>query len=529
MTTTAQNVRTSAVWPVLFGVAVLAGVTAAGLGAMSLADALTATGLPDPGPVTTYGLPFVRAAGEIAAVVAVGSFMFAAFMVPPQQNGVLDADGYRALRTGHRRVGDLDGVRGAAGAADRLRRHRSAAVRRACSPADIWSVAGLVETAGAWRWTAFLAAIVDGREHPGAALVADAGAVRRVAGDAAPACADRTFVVGRLARPGHQQPAHPFDRRRAVGGRPAGAARPCAARGGHADLAARRFSAVALWCFVAMALSGVVNALVRIRSRRPVRHRLRPAGRRQGRRAVHAGRDRLAAAAQRRRRAAVRPAGARPADPAGDDRGGGLRADVRHRRRAGPDTRRRRRRSSTRRSPRSRSATTSPGRRPSPACCSTGASTSSSAPRRSCSPLVYLAGVITTASARRRVADGSDRRLAARLRWCCCSRRRRVSGRYMPAMFSMHMAAHMLLSMLTPILLVLGAPVTLALRALPAAGKGDPPGPREWLLAALHIAGVAVLHQPDRRDGDVRRRLLRPVLRRDLRRRRRQPRARTSR
>jgi putative copper resistance protein D len=56
----------------------------------------------------------------------------------------------------------------------------------------------------------------------------------------------------------------------------------------------------------------------------------------------------------------------------------------------------------------------------------------------------------------------------------------------MPAMFSMHMAAHMLLSMLTPILLVLGAPVTLALRALPAAGRDDPPGPREWLLAGLH-------------------------------------------
>ena len=59
-------------------------------------------------------------------------------------------------------------------------------------------------------------------------------------------------------------------------------------------------------------------------------------------------------------------------------------------------------------------------------------------------------------------------------------------GRYMPAMFSMHMAAHMLLSMLVPILLVLGAPVTLALRALPVAGGGNPPGPREWLLAALH-------------------------------------------
>ena len=59
-------------------------------------------------------------------------------------------------------------------------------------------------------------------------------------------------------------------------------------------------------------------------------------------------------------------------------------------------------------------------------------------------------------------------------------------GRYTPAMFSVHMAAHMGLSMLVPILLVLGAPVSLALRALPAAGRSDPPGMREWLLAALH-------------------------------------------
>jgi putative copper resistance protein D len=59
-------------------------------------------------------------------------------------------------------------------------------------------------------------------------------------------------------------------------------------------------------------------------------------------------------------------------------------------------------------------------------------------------------------------------------------------GRYMPAMFSMHMAAHMLLSMLTPIMLALGGPVTLALRALPAAARGQPPGPREWILTALH-------------------------------------------
>jgi putative copper resistance protein D len=52
-------------------------------------------------------------------------------------------------------------------------------------------------------------------------------------------------------------------------------------------------------------------------------------------------------------------------------------------------------------------------------------------------------------------------------------------GRYSMAMFSVHMGVHMLLSMLAPILLVLGGPVTLALRALPAAGVGNPPGPRE--------------------------------------------------
>jgi putative copper resistance protein D len=69
-------------------------------------------------------------------------------------------------------------------------------------------------------------------------------------------------------------------------------------------------------------------------------------------------------------------------------------------------------------------------------------------------------------------------------------------GRYMPAMFSVHMVAHMGLSMLVPILLVLGAPVSLALRALPAAGRNDPPGMREWLLAALHSRVSRVLTNP---------------------------------
>lgn len=63
-------------------------------------------------------------------------------------------------------------------------------------------------------------------------------------------------------------------------------------------------------------------------------------------------------------------------------------------------------------------------------------------------------------------------------------------------MFSLHMAEHMILSMLVPILLVLGAPVTMALRALPPAGRTGPPGPREWLLAAVHSPPARWLTHP---------------------------------
>ncbi|MET0135692.1 MAG: cytochrome c oxidase assembly protein, partial [Kibdelosporangium sp.] len=69
-------------------------------------------------------------------------------------------------------------------------------------------------------------------------------------------------------------------------------------------------------------------------------------------------------------------------------------------------------------------------------------------------------------------------------------------GRYSPAMFSIHMVSHMMLSMLAPILLVLGGAVTLALRALPAVGKESPPGPREWLLAFMQSPVARVLTHP---------------------------------
>ena len=57
---------------------------------------------------------------------------------------------------------------------------------------------------------------------------------------------------------------------------------------------------------------------------------------------------------------------------------------------------------------------------------------------------------------------------------------------YGSVMFSMHMVEHMSLNMFLPVLLVLGTPVTLALRALPPAGDDGPPGPREWLRRLIH-------------------------------------------
>ncbi|WP_104174825.1 cytochrome c oxidase assembly protein [Arthrobacter sp. Y81] len=56
---------------------------------------------------------------------------------------------------------------------------------------------------------------------------------------------------------------------------------------------------------------------------------------------------------------------------------------------------------------------------------------------------------------------------------------------YGRVLFSAHMVDHMALTMVAPIFLVLGAPVTLALRALPARGDGSR-GIREWLLLFVH-------------------------------------------
>ncbi|MEU8788354.1 cytochrome c oxidase assembly protein [Streptomyces sp. NPDC048643] len=67
---------------------------------------------------------------------------------------------------------------------------------------------------------------------------------------------------------------------------------------------------------------------------------------------------------------------------------------------------------------------------------------------------------------------------------------------YGMVMFSVHMVQHMVISMLSPILILLGAPITLALRALPVAAKRGNKGPRELLLMFLHSRYMRIITHP---------------------------------
>ena len=477
------TVRRSAVWPALTAVAILAGLVAAGIGALSLADALTATGLPNPGPATTVGLPFVRAAGEIAGVTAIGGFLFAAFFVPPQDSGVLDAAGYRALRIGTVSSG-LWAVCAALMIPLTISDVSGHPLAEHLNPVELWRVVGLVDTANAWRWTAGLALGVT---------VASVAVLRWSWTPVLLALALLTLVP--IGLTGHSSVGGSHDLATnsllihlVAGALWAGGLLVLLAhalRGGeHADVAARRFSRVALWCFVAMALSGAVNALLRIR---PSELFSTPYGWLVVAKACAL--IALGAFGWRQRRTSV---AALQADPQARQplirlalveamvfgMTFGVAVGLG---RTPPPTR--------------------PGANPSPVEVALGFDLAG--PPTIARILldwrfdlifgtaaivfaaVYLAGVIRL---RRRGDDWPPGRTTAWLLGCALLLFTTSSGlgRYMMATFSMHMAGHMLLSMLIPILLVLGAPTTLALRALPVAGKDNPPGPREWLLAGLH-------------------------------------------
>lgn len=107
--------------------------------------------------------------------------------------------------------------------------------------------------------------------------------------------------------------------------------------------------------------------------------------------------------------------------------------------------------------------------------------------------LGYLLGVRTL---RRRGDHWATGRVVAWLAGCAALLITTSSGvgAYGRGMFSVYMVVHMSLAMFVPVLLVLGGPVTLALRTMPSGGGTA--GPREWLLALLHSRGSRLLTNP---------------------------------
>jgi cytochrome c oxidase assembly factor CtaG len=108
---------------------------------------------------------------------------------------------------------------------------------------------------------------------------------------------------------------------------------------------------------------------------------------------------------------------------------------------------------------------------------------------------LYVTGVIRL---RRRGDTWPPGRLASWLLGCLALLFTTSSGvrAYGSAMFSVHMSEHMALNMFIPVFLVLGAPITLALRALPVAAADQPPGPREWLVWLVHSPVSRFLSHP---------------------------------
>ncbi|OZF44498.1 copper resistance protein CopD [Rhodococcus sp. 14-1411-2a] len=462
---------------------VIAGVVAALTVMLSASDALVLLGIPDPGPATTYGLPALRAIGEIAAVIAIGSFLLAAFLVPPQKNGILDVDGYRAVRTGSV-ASIIWAVCALLLVPLTLSDTSGQPFAEAIKPANLWIALDQVEIASAWRWTAIMAVVL---------AIASRTVLRWAWTPALLGFSLATLLP--IALSGHSSAGGSHDIATNSLILHLGAASLWAGglfallahvrrRGAHADVAARRFSTIAGVCFVVMGISGVINALVRVSladlftttygllivGKIVALIVLGGFGWMQRRRALPA-----LIADPTARGPLLRFAGAEVLVLAATI---GLAVGL--------------------------------GRTPPPAEIDPNLTTTEAALGYNLSgpptfarmaldwrfdlifgtaaivmAVVYLIGV------RRLRLRGDAWPVGRTVAWVLGCLTLLIStssgiGRYSTAVFSVHMTGHMMLSMLAPVLLALGGALTLALRVLPAAGKDGVPGMREWLLMGLH-------------------------------------------
>lgn len=472
--------------------ALLAAVVAVGLVALTGGAGYVIAGLPDPGLVTRYGITVVRVLAEAASILCVGSLLLAAFLVPPQKSGTLAADGYAAIRV----AGVAAWVWFAAAAASILFAAADGAGRpftEVLSPQVLLDLVDAIEQPKAWLFTALIALLVA----LGCRLALTWGWTTVVfflsVGGLIPVA-----VTGHSASGGSHDLAtnsllyHLVAAALWVGGLVALLALGWR-RGENLTLAATRFSKLALVCWIVMALSGVINVWVRIKpadlfttdygllviAKVVALLLLGVFGHQQRQRGV-AGLVNGAGGGQLLRLAAVEV----------------LIMFV------------------------TIGIATGLAKTPPPQESFTQPSTTElligydlSGPPTVWRLLtdwrfdlvygtlaivlavLYLAGVRRL---RRRGDTWATGRTVSWLAGCFVLLIATSSGigRYAPAMFSVHMGNHMLLSMVAPVLFVLGGPVTLALRALPTAGKDAPPGPREWLLAIVHSPLSRLLTHP---------------------------------
>ena len=472
----------------------IAVLVAAGLTALSGARPIAALGLPDPGALTTVGLPVIRTVAEVCMALTIGAVLLATFLVPPQRSGYLDVAGYRALRMASWTAAGWTtaavllvplSVAEALGRplADVLDPGLLLDLVPELSAASTWALTAMIavvvlvgcRSVLTWGWTAVLFGIALLGPLP----VALTG---HSAGGGAHDLASDSLVLHVLAASLW------------VGGL---AAVLLTAASGGADRAVAlstavpRFSRLALVCWGTLAATGVINALVRI----PLSDLL---GSGYGGLVLAKVASLLALGAigAVHRRTTVAPAAR--GEPRALLRLGGVEVllmlatvglAVALGRTAPPDT------------------GVVPGR------VETIIGYELAGPPTLARLLLdwrfnlllgtaaIVLGTLYLLAVRRLRARGDGwpvGRTAAWLTGCAGLLIATSSGigRYGPAMFSVHMAQHMLLGMLVPILLVLGAPVTLALRALPTGGRGRPPGPREWLLAGLHSPPARWLTNP---------------------------------
>lgn len=260
-----------AAWPFYLAAALVAAVVAGAVSQSMAGESLQALGIPDPGWPTTFGLPALRGAAWILAALAVGSFMFTAFMIPPRTvgedlNGApLTVDGHLASRTGAWAAAGLTLV-GLVMIPLVLSDVSGQPLSEVFFQADSWALAvRQVQQAQVWLTVAAISAVVAlggfVATHWWPQVALFLGAVLAVLPIA---------LTGHSAAGGNHDYGtnsyiwHLVFAMIWVGGLMALLAHG-RRLGPGLEAAARRYSRVALFAFVVMLVSGVINAAIRIR------------------------------------------------------------------------------------------------------------------------------------------------------------------------------------------------------------------------------------------------------------------------